>query len=89
MQVEAEEFRKIKPWRFWAILIAVAISTIGWGLLNYVFIQDISRGWDYGTLPDAPSESIYSSSRPGSQVDPQPQIAPLPEATPSAGTGVP
>ncbi|MBU5635462.1 hypothetical protein KOM00_01790 [Geomonas sp. Red69] len=74
---EHQELRS--PWE-WVILIAFSASIMGFGWLVYLLVQDAPRRWDFGQLPDAPAESIYSSEQPRRKA--QRQIRPLPEAVP-------
>ena len=67
----------------WAILLGVCVALILWGLLNYTVIKDRVRTWDFGALPDLPSQSVYSSATPPKGRHPPRQIAPLPEAQPA------
>jgi len=69
--------------RSWAILITFCVIIIVWGIINFLTIKDKPRQWDFGVLPDTPSESIYSTSRPANKLSVAPapqQIIPLPEA---------
>lgn len=50
-----------RPIMAWLIIIGLAVVTIGWGVFNFLLIPDTERRWDYGQLPDAPGESIYST----------------------------
>ncbi|MBJ6798576.1 hypothetical protein [Geomonas propionica] len=74
---EQQELRS--PWE-WVILIAFSGAIMGFGSLVYLLVQDAPRRWDFGQLPDAPAESIYSSEEPQGKA--QRQIRPLPEAVP-------
>jgi hypothetical protein len=70
----------MKPLWSWVILIAFCALIIAWGFVNFRLVQDAPRHWDFGALPAAPSQSIYST-----MPTPQPttlprQIVPLPEA---------
>ena len=65
---------------WWTVLLICACLA-AWGLIQYVTIRDAPRQWDFGALPDAPGQSIYSSSRPAQPKVVPPQIQPLPEAS--------
>ena len=67
----------------WAVVIGLCVAIILWGLLHYALIRDRVRAWDFGALPDVPSESVYSSAKPPAGQPAPRQIAPLPEATPA------
>jgi len=74
-------------WRGWLIVILVAAVVTVWGLVNFVFVRDVPRSWHFGTLPSAPSESVYSTHSPTESASPPAQIPPLPEAQPSPPPG--
>ncbi|WP_129125008.1 hypothetical protein [Geomonas oryzae] len=74
---EQQELRS--PWE-WVILIVFSAALMGYGWLVYLLVQDGARRWDFGQLPDAPAESIYSSEQPRRPA--QRQIQALPEAIP-------
>jgi hypothetical protein len=80
----AEQVRESSPsgLRSWIILILFSAAIIGWGLLNFKLVQDPPvRQFQYGVLPSAPGESIYSTrTAPPVQDNTPRQIAPLPEA---------
>lgn len=69
------------PWE-WVILVAFSSAIMGFGWLVYLLVPDAPRDWDFGQLPDAPAESIYSSEQPKGAREPQRQIPALPEAEP-------
>jgi len=69
------------PWE-WVILIVFSASIMGFGWLVYLLVPDGPRHWDFGQLPDAPAESVYSTDQPAAAKKPRPQIWTLPEAQP-------
>ncbi len=69
------------PWE-WVILVLFCASIMGFGWLVYLLVPDGARHWDFGQLPDAPAESIYSTDQPDLKKPPKLQIWPLPEAEP-------
>lgn len=69
------------PWE-WVILVVFSASIVGFGWLVYLLVPDGPRHWDFGQLPDAPAESIYSTNRPAAAPKPRQQVWPLPEAQP-------
>jgi hypothetical protein len=73
--------------RHWAVVILVVLLTIGWGLLIYALVSDRPREWDFSSLPDAPSQSIYSTRESPEGPNPPRQIPPLPEAQPKKAQG--
>ncbi|QWV93450.1 hypothetical protein KP004_20190 [Geomonas oryzisoli] len=77
---EYDEHQELRsPWE-WVILIAFSAAIMGFGWLVYLLVEDAPRRWDFGQLPDAPAESIYSSEQPHGKVPRQ--IRALPEAVP-------
>ena len=64
----------------WWVVLLICAALLGWGLIQYATIRDEERRWDFGVLPDAPGESIHSTSRPAVRGPAPPQMAPLPEA---------
>lgn len=83
MKKQYDEQRELpSPWE-WIIVTALCIFLIVLGLVVYRFVLEGPRHWDFGQLPDAPAESIYSTEQP-----PKPggalrrQIPRLPEAQP-------
>jgi len=71
----------------WAVVLRVVLLTIGWGLLIYALVSDRPREWDFSALPDAPSQSIYSTGESPEGPNPPRQIPPLPEAQPKKAQG--
>ncbi|HBA87280.1 MAG TPA: hypothetical protein DCZ75_04610 [Geobacter sp.] len=69
------------PWE-WVILVAFSAAIMGFGWLVYLVVQDGPRRWDFGQLPDAPAESVYSTEVPRAEQKPRRQIPALPEALP-------
>ena len=82
MSIQHEEHGAISSFWSWAILIALCLAIIGWGLLNYLLIPDPPRAWDMGVLRDVPGQSIYSTAEPPPAGAVPKQITPLPEAAP-------
>jgi hypothetical protein len=66
----------------WVIMLIIAALVSGWGLFVYFRVQDRPRQWDFGVLPDAPSQSIYSTTPPPGNAAVPTQTPVLPEATP-------
>jgi hypothetical protein len=76
-----EEFTAIKDRWAWAIVLGSCVVILLWGYGNYLFIHDRPRQFDYGSLPDAPGQSVYAvTPAPKSQVVPT-QLTPLPAAS--------
>jgi hypothetical protein len=58
-----EEYKVLKkPFWGWGILIAFSAAILGWGMFVEMVIQETPRQWDFGTLPDTPAESVYSTA---------------------------
>jgi len=68
--------------RSWVIVILFSAGLIAWGVLNFKLVPDApARQFQYGVLPSAPGESIYSTQEaPPVQAQTPRQIVPLPEA---------
>lgn len=69
------------PWE-WVLLVAFSAAIMGFGWLVYLLVQDAPRRWDFGQLPDAPAESVYSTEQPRKERKPGRQVLTLPEARP-------
>jgi hypothetical protein len=93
---EYEEFTVISSFRSWVLLIAFSILIMSWGMFIKMMVgKEHSRTWDFGTLPDVPAESSYSTVKPPVEANVPLQIQRLPEAyydannvTPSAGISI-
>ncbi len=79
-QKEYEEFVRISGLWSWIILIAFCALILGWGMYVEMMIPDKPRQWDFGQLPDTPSESAYSTTAPPSDVNIPLQIQRIPDA---------
>ena len=86
---QREQYEEHRLWihQQWAhvILILFAGSLMGWGMLLHMTIKEAPARWDFGVLPDTPSQSIYSTAEPPAGATPPLQTAPLPEARPLPG----
>jgi hypothetical protein len=72
----------------WRIVLLICAALLGWGAIQYAAVRDAPRRWDFGALPDAPSQSAFSASQPANPQAGPAQMAPLPEARPQpAGAG--
>jgi len=79
---EYEENREIGSTWSWTLMMLFCASILTWGFAIYALVKDGPREWNYGTLPDAPSQSIYSTEEESERANPPRQVAPLPEAKP-------
>ena len=79
---ELEEPEGPSARRHWIIILVASALIVGWGLLIHALVKDAPRQWDFGTLPDVPAQSIYSSAPTPQSATPPRQISPLPEARP-------
>ena len=84
---ESQESGKLISLRGWLIVILVAALVVLWGLFNYAFVKDPLRSWHFGALPDAPSESVYSTEAVPQSATPPQQSPMLPEAQPKQPPG--
>ncbi len=81
MTTGADEKRLLSQRWAWALLVLGCAVILAWGYANYRAIPDRPRQWNFGQVPDAPGESIYSTSQPsagGAR-----QLAPLPKLPPT------
>jgi len=79
---EYEENREIGSMWSWALVLLLCAFILVWGFAIHALVKDRPRDWNYGTLPDAPSQSIYSTEQAPEKTVPPRQVAPLPEAKP-------
>lgn len=82
---EYEEFTLISGTWSWVILIAFSALILGWGMFLEMMIEERPPQWDFGVLPDAPSQSAYSTVLPPGDVNVPYQIHPIPNAKPPPG----
>ncbi len=64
----------------WFLVLMFAAFILGWAMVMMTIIKDVPRKWDYEILPDAPSQSIYSTREYKEELFPPDQIEHLPEA---------
>jgi hypothetical protein len=86
MDSEREKHGLLGAARGWIVLIVLCSAIVAWGLVAYFTIRDRPRAWDFGVLPDAPGESVYSTQKAPDQLGASTQVAPLPEARPKERT---
>lgn len=73
----------------WWLVMVLCLAIVVVGLLIYKSIPDAPRDWDFGALPDAPGQSVYSTQATPLTATPTRQLPMLPEARPGVGpTGV-
>ncbi len=77
---EYEEFTLISGTWSWVILIAFSALILGWGMFLEMMIEERPPQWDFGALPDAPSQSAYSTVLPPSDVNVPYQMQRIPDA---------
>jgi hypothetical protein len=92
-----EEDRKVGALWGWAMVFLLTAAIIGWCMFLMMMVEDPPRRWDFGSLPDVPAESIYSTVKappaawyfpfrlrtpPSVTKDVPRQISPLPEGVP-------
>jgi hypothetical protein len=79
---EYEEKHEIGSMWSWVLVVLLCAVILAWGLTIHALVKDGPREWNFGTLPDAPSQSIYSTEETPEKAIPPRQVAPLPEAKP-------
>jgi hypothetical protein len=79
---EYEEDHEIGSIWSWALVVILCALILAWGFTIHAVVKDGPREWNFGTLPDAPSQSIYSTEEAPEKAVPPRQVAPLPEAKP-------
>ena len=78
---EYEEFTVISTFWSWVLLIAFSALIMCWGMFVEMMAgEDQPRHWDFGVLPDVPSQSVYSTVAPPNDANVPLQIQRLPEA---------
>jgi hypothetical protein len=89
MTWNVHEYLEKRPRLKWAMLVTGCMLMIAWGATTFAIVKEPPRHWDFGQLPDAPSESAYSTETPPAQpIEPR-QFPALPEARPRNATGGP
>ena len=56
-----EENRQVGAFWGWAMVFLLTAVIIGWCMFLMMMVEDPPREWDFGTLPDVPAQSIYST----------------------------
>ena len=82
MDKQSQEIARRGNLGSWLLILGMCAAIVAWGVFNWMIVPDGPRHWDYGVLPDAPGESIYSTQPPPTAPAPPRQLAPLPEARP-------
>jgi hypothetical protein len=77
---EYEELTLISSFWSWVILILFTALILSWGMFVEMMVGVSPPQWDFGVLPDAPSQSAYSTSLPPSDVNVPYQIHRIPDA---------
>jgi hypothetical protein len=73
-----EEYKMISQFWGWVALIVFSILILGWGMVLMYIIPDTPHHWDFGTVPDTPAQSVYSTSPLPREVNVPRQIEQLP-----------
>jgi hypothetical protein len=81
-QPRYEEYAELTPAWGWVLIVLLGLSLIGWGLLVYLVLPDREREWDFGTLPQTPGESAFTTEEPEHSAPVPRQIEPLPRLAP-------
>jgi len=79
IRYQLEEYKVAKPIWGWLIVIVVSILTLSWGMVAHMAVPEVVRQWDFGTVPDAPGESAFSTVPPPRAPEVPAQIELLPE----------
>ena len=79
-QKEYEEQTLIPSLASWAILIVATALIMSWGMFVEMIVGVQPPHWDFGVLPDTPSQSQYSTALPPSDVNVPYQIHRIPDA---------
>jgi hypothetical protein len=77
---EYEEQTIISSFWSWVFLIVFPIMILGWGMFVEMIVSVGPSRWDFGTLPDTPSQSVYSTASPPCDVNVPYQIHRIPDA---------
>ena len=77
---EYEELTIISSFWSWVILIVFCAIIMGWGMFVEMMVGVAAPHWDFGVLPDTPSQSVYSTALPPSDVNIPYQIHRIPDA---------
>ena len=80
-----EEEHEVGAGWSWFLVALLAGLVLAWGLFCFKLVKDGPRRWNFGELPDAPSQSVYSTQEPSPNAAPPPQSPQLPEAEPWKG----
>jgi flagellar basal body-associated protein FliL len=79
-QKEYEEQTLISSAASWVILIVFPIIILSWGMFVEMIVMVGSSRWDFGVLPDTPSQSQYSTVTPPPDVNVPYQMQRIPYA---------
>ena len=77
---EYEELTIISSFWSWVFLIVFSASIMCWGMFVEMIVSVGPSRWDFGALPDTPSQSVYSTASPPSDVNVPYQIHRIPDA---------
>ena len=75
-----EEYHEGSNRMGWFLILLFAAFILGWAVIMMFIIKEPRREWDYQILPDAPSQSIYSTRKYKEKLFPPEQIEHLPGA---------
>lgn len=70
------------PFWGWIILILFSVSVLGFGMWLMMAVPDVPRQWNFGTYPDTPAASVYSTKQPPADVPVYRVVPELPESSP-------
>jgi hypothetical protein len=61
---EYEELTHVSSFWSWVFLIVFSAIILGWGMFVEKMVTTAPPQWDFGVLPDTPSQSVYSTILP-------------------------
>lgn len=78
IKFEYEQYRPVRQIWAWLAVFFLSVSTMAWGMIGHLLVREGPRRWDFGSLPDTPGQSVFSTVQPpeGEVVPPQIQLPP-------------
>jgi hypothetical protein len=81
-----EQFEEVGLGWSWVIVILFTVGILAWGVSLHTFVPDAPREWDFGAMPVAPGDTVYTTAKPPADgLNPPRQMEQLPEAQPPEG----
>ena len=66
----------------WMVAVGIGAAIVAWGSVQYLYVEDTPREWSFGSLPETPAQSKYSTETPEVSKKVEQQMQTLPEAKP-------